>query len=194
MLAGGQSRRMGQDKARMAIEFPGLGDTTVGRVVLNALASVCEEVLVIGGQPLSGQEQAHRPDAFPDGGALAGVYSALHHATHDYVFVAGCDMPFLNTHTIAAMLDLATGYDVTVPIIDGRAETLHAVYRTSCAAPALRVLESGRRRIIEFFPEVRVRELSPAEFSAIDSTGHSTRNINTPEDFASAAADLRSAP
>lgn len=192
MLAGGQSRRMGQDKSRMAIDVPDLGETTVGQIVLNALGSVCQEVLHIGGQPLGDDLYAHHPDAFPDGGALAGVYTALHHATHDYVFIAGCDMPFLDPRAIAAMLDLATDYDVTLPIVDGRAQTLHSVYRASCAAAALRALESGRRRIIAFFPDVRVRELSPSEFAAIDPTGRSTRNVNTPEEFARAAAALRS--
>lgn len=192
MLAGGQSRRMGQDKALMTIAMPGLGETTVGQVVLNSLASVCREVIQIGGQPPPSDAHAHHPDAFPDGGALAGVYTALHRATHDYVFVAGCDMPFLDPRAIAAMLDLATGYDVTLPLVDGRAQTLHAVYRTACTAPALRALESGRWRIVAFFSEVSVRELSPSEFAAIDPSGRSTRNVNTPEEFARAAADLRS--
>ena len=80
----------------------------------------------------------------------------------------------------------ATLHTVPVPPTVPEAPT------TPLPDPALRALESGRRRVIAFFPDLRVRELSAEEFAAIDPTGRSARNVNTPEEFARAAAELRS--
>ncbi len=190
MLAGGQSRRMGTDKAGLEIVSREHGVTTISRLVLRALGEILPEVLVIGGEPLPGEGWRQCADLFPGGGALGGIYTALEQASHEYVFVAACDMPFLSPAAAAALLDLAAGHDVTVPVLDGRAQTLHAVYRKTCAAPALAVLESGRRRIVDFYPEMDVREVPAAEFARLDPGGRSTRNINTPEDLARARKEL----
>ena len=190
MLAGGQSRRMGADKARMKIEIPDRDESTIGRLVLDSLTAAFQEVLVIGGAAMPGPGWRQYADAFPEGGALGGVYTALRRASHEYVFVAACDMPFLSPRAAAAMLDLAIGFDVTIPIVDGKPQTLHAVYRTTCIEPVLAVLESGGRRVIDFYPEVSVRELQAEEFQRLDPGGQSARNINTPDDLARARADF----
>ncbi len=190
MLAGGQSRRMGTDKAGLEIVSREHGVTTISRMVLRALGQIFSEVLVIGGEPLPGEGWRQCADLFPGGGALGGIYTALQEARHEYVFVAACDMPFLAPATAAALLELAGGHDVTVPVLDGRAQTLHAVYRKTCAAPALALLESGRRRIVDFYPGVDVREVPAAEFARLDPGGQSSRNINTPEDLARARAEI----
>lgn len=190
MLAGGQSRRMGQDKSRMKIILPGRGPTTIGDVVLTTLALACEDVIIIGGESRFPDGRPHYPDTFHGGGTLSGIHSALTHASHDYVFVTGCDMPFLDVNTISAMFALASGFDVTVPIVNGRAETLHSVYRVSCIEAIAHVLNSGKRRVIEFFPNVHVREIPENEFQAINPSGNSNRNINTPRDVEQAIADL----
>ena len=190
MLAGGQSRRMGQDKSRMMINVPGRGQTTIGDAVLTALDVVCEDVIIVGGESRFPGGRPHYPDTFQGEGTLSGIHSALTHASHDYVFVTGCDMPFLDVDTISAMFALASGFDVTIPIVDGRAETLHSVYRVSCIESIAHVLNSGKRRVIEFFPSVHVREISESEFQAINPSGNSNRNINTPGDVKRAIADL----
>lgn len=190
MLAGGQSRRMGTDKAGLEIMSREHGLTTISRMVLRALEEVFPEVLVIGGEPLPEAGWRQCADLFPGGGALGGIYTALQEARHEYVFMVACDMPFLAPAAVAALLDLAAGHDVTVPVLDGRAQTLHAVYRKTCAAPALALLESGRRRIVDFYPEVDVREVPAAEFDRLDPGGQSTRNLNTPEDLARARAEI----
>jgi molybdopterin-guanine dinucleotide biosynthesis protein A len=44
-------------------------------------------------------------------------------------------------------------------------------------------LDAGKRRIVSFFPAVRVRAVPREELSAIDPKGLSFRNINTPEEY-----------
>jgi len=44
-------------------------------------------------------------------------------------------------------------------------------------------LEKGERKIISFFPKVRVRVLPEADWRTVDSEGLSFSNINTPENL-----------
>jgi molybdenum cofactor guanylyltransferase len=47
-------------------------------------------------------------------------------------------------------------------------------------------LESGRRQIAAFFPEVRVAYVEPDETRRYDPAGRSFLNVNTPEQMAEA--------
>ena len=95
--AGGQSRRMGQDKALL----PFLGRPLVSRVI-DRLASLADEVLVTTNQP-----EAYAflglpllPDLKPGRGALGGLYTAVASAGSPLVAVVACDMPFVSPEVI----------------------------------------------------------------------------------------------
>jgi len=44
-------------------------------------------------------------------------------------------------------------------------------------------LDAGERRIVSFFPQVRVHKVPAETFAAIDPHGVSFRNINTPQEY-----------
>ena len=71
-----------------------------------------------------------------------GIASALLYATTDYVFVVGCDMPFIRKETITYMVDQAHGEDIVIPRTDAGYEPLHAVYNRSCLPHMLRAIDS----------------------------------------------------
>ena len=88
--AGGESSRMGQDKALM----PFLGRPLIQRVT-DRLAPIADEVIVTTNHP-----EDYRflglplfPDLKPGRGALGGLYTALSSATCESVAVVACDMP-----------------------------------------------------------------------------------------------------
>ena len=179
-MAGGRSRRMGQDKAW--IELDGV---PIIRRVLEVLGEVADDVLVVAnderygslGVPVVG-------DRFPDGGALGGIATGVGAATHERVLVAACDMPFLRADLWRLLLDRADGADAVVPKVNGEYETLHALYTKACLAPMERALEGGRMRVISFFGDVRVREVGEGELRAIDPELRAFTNVNTPEELA----------
>ena len=45
------------------------------------------------------------------------------------------------------------------------------------------VLDAGRKRIVDFFPHVKVVEIGTREWAAIDPGGRSFCNINTPQEY-----------
>src|SRR5919108_2948434 len=97
ILAGGQSRRMGQDKALMALR----GRTLIQRV-MDALAPICDELILVTNTPDPYAHLALRmiPDAFPGAGSLGGLYSGLAAMIAEQAIAVACDMPFLNSELL----------------------------------------------------------------------------------------------
>ena len=182
IMAGGKSRRMGQDKAWIELD----GEPLIRRVA-NVLAQVADEVIVVANDPKY-QSLGLRvvPDRYPEGGALGGIATGVRAATHDRVLVAACDMPFLLAEVWRVLLDHRYEADVVIPKIGGELETLHALYTKACVAPMERALAAGKMRVISFFDEVRVQAIEEHELRVADPTLRSFTNVNTPEELASA--------
>ena len=182
IMAGGKSKRMGQDKAWIELD----GEPIIRRVA-NVLALVADEVIVVANDPrYAALGLRVVPDKFPDGGALGGIATGVSAATHDRVLVAACDMPFLSAEVWRVLLDHRYEADVVIPRIGGEYETLHALYTKACLAPMERALGAGKLRVISFFDEVRVQAIDERELRVADPTLRSFTNVNTPEELASA--------
>lgn len=191
VLAGGRSRRMGRDKARI----PVAGRPLLTRA-LDALAPVCDERLVIGPPE---REQEVPPgvrvvqDRIPDVGPLGGIYTALSEAGRPLALVVACDMPFLNPALLGHLISLADGYDVVLPRTAEGGHQTHAVYAHTCLTAVEAQLQRGQYRIDRFFDAVRVRYVDNDELRAYDPDLLSLFNVNTPEDLERAEAILRGA-
>jgi molybdopterin-guanine dinucleotide biosynthesis protein A len=192
VLAGGLSRRMGQDKRRLRL-WGGGGPTLLEHTVAT-VGALCPEVVVVLNDP---EEWPGLParlvgDRYPDGGALGGIYSGLATCTCHHSLVVACDMPLLSPALLSAMLARPREYDVLVPRspTPGAArnnldiEPLHAIYGKACLSPMREALEAGRRQIAAFFPAVRVAYVEPEEIARHDPHGRSFLNVNTAEQMA----------
>lgn len=183
--AGGQSSRMGTDK--------GLVELNGKRMVEHALAAVAglgDETLITTnhpdsyaflGLPLLGDDE-------PGAGALPGLQTALRGANGEYVLVVAVDMPFLNRGLLQHIVDQREGADVVVPKWDGRFQPTHALYRReACLAAVGNALAKNRRRMIGFYDDVVVREISAETVTKFSPDGRTFFNVNTPEDLKMAA-------
>jgi molybdopterin-guanine dinucleotide biosynthesis protein A len=184
--AGGESRRMGQDKALM----PFLGRPLIQRVV-DRLSPIAEEVIVTTNSPNDYRFLSLPlfPDLKPGRGALGGLYTALSSATGDAVAVVACDMPFASASLIKAASRLLAeeDADVVIPNSGGGLEPMHAIYRRETCLPAIEsAIEADKWRLISWFPQVKVRILQPEEIKPYDPSGLAFWNLNTPEEFAEA--------
>lgn len=181
--AGGESRRMGADKALL----PFLGQPLILRP-LNRLARLADEVLVTANQPENYLFLGLTliPDLLPGFGALSGLYTALSAASHPYVAVVACDMPFASPELFAVELALLreTGADAVIPRSEAGTEPFHAVYRRETCLPYLRsALDTSKRRVDAWFSQVNIRYLTPAEILPYDPDQRAFLNINTPEEL-----------
>lgn len=188
VLAGGKSSRMGTDKALLPI-VP--GGPPLLRVVLDRVGVVADEVLVVANErPGYGEFGVSVvPDRFPESGTLGGIATAIGEAAHAHVLVVACDMPFLNVGLLRSMAEAPRDYDVLVPRLPGESrqgsgfvmQTLHAIYGQPCLPAIERRLLAGRRQVIGFFEDVRVRTVELDEVRRFDPALRSFFNANTPE-------------
>jgi len=181
--AGGESKRMGQDKGLVTFQ----GQPLIVRV-LNRIAPIADELVVTSNQPENYQFLGLTPiaDRLPGRGALGGLYTALDAAHHLAVAVVACDMPFVNPLLLAFQLQMLneTGADLVIPRTEGGLEPFHAVYRRDTCLPHVRAaLQFDQRRVDAWFPLVNVVDLSPETMQPYGRLGLAFLNINTPEEL-----------
>ncbi|HSQ17684.1 MAG TPA: molybdenum cofactor guanylyltransferase [Anaerolineales bacterium] len=181
--AGGESKRMGQDKGLVAFQ----GQPLIMRV-LNRVAVIADELVITSNQPESYRFLGLTPvpDRQPGRGALGGLYTALDAAHHPAVAVVACDMPFVNPLLLAFQLQLLneTGADLVIPRTPDGLEPFHAVYRRETCLPHVRAaLQFDQRRVDAWFPLVKVYELTPEAIQPYDPLGLAFLNINTPQEL-----------
>jgi len=188
VLAGGQSRRLGTDKALLT--FNG---RTLLAATIETLRPLFQEVIVVSNQPQAHAHPASRlvGDVFPGKGSLGGIYSGLVAAGAPHCLVVACDMPFLNAGVIRYMASLASDADVVIPRLAANVEPLHAIYAKTCLPHMRQLLDEGNLKIIDFFPKVRVRYVEASELAPWDPDHRAFMNINTPQDLARVMALLQ---
>jgi molybdopterin-guanine dinucleotide biosynthesis protein A len=188
VLAGGRSRRFGRDKSLALLE----GERLVDRQV-RTLRALFPDVMVVGGATDDPSDQTvpvvH--DIVAASGPLGGIQAALSHACGEDVLVTACDMPFLQLPLLRRLVEIAPGHDVVVCRRGSYLEPLLGVYSSRCLPHIGRMLDSGERRIISFFPFVKTVYVEEEETRRLDPLGLSFFNVNTPEDMAKANELLR---
>ncbi len=179
ILAGGENKRIGRHKA-----FIKLNGKTIIENQIKLLREIFAELLIVTNSP---QEYEHlgvemTADIIPHKGPLGGIYSGLLSSENFYNFFLACDVPFPNNHLIAYMKELVDSYDAVVPQTRVRYEPLTAFYSQNCLSPIKRQMDSGNLKIVDFFPQVKVRIIKTEELNKFDPEGISFFNVNTPED------------
>ncbi len=181
--AGGQSRRMGQNKALM----PFRGQTLIERVAAR-MRPIAAELLLITNRP-EDYQFLHLPmdgDRVQGKGPLGGLLTALEVARYETVAVVACDMPFVSPQLLQAEAELleSQGWDVVIPELNGGLEPLHAVYRKSaCLGEIRRALQEERLRLDSWLGGVRVYRMDEAHLRRHDPDLMAFMNVNTPEEF-----------
>jgi molybdenum cofactor guanylyltransferase len=184
--AGGQSSRMGEDKALKTF----LGRPLIQRVI-KRLTPIADEVIVTSNH-LEEYRFLDLPlfsDLKPGRGALGGLYTAIASASYPIVAVVACDMPFASASLLetGSRLLVEEGVDVVIPQSEESYEPLHAIYRRETCIPAIEsAIDADQWKVIAWFPQVKVRVLTSDEIKQHDPSGLAFWNVNTPEEFAKA--------
>ena len=193
LLAGGKSRRMGEDK-----RFLVLGEQTLLERGLAVLRSMFQDVLVVIAQdspPLHVDARVVQ-DLVPDCGSLGGLYTGLTQATTPCIFVVACDMPFLNQAVIAQFIRRGAVGDIVMAKLDGRLHPMHAVYGKRCLPALEQMIQARQLKIQEVVlqPSLRVEYVTERDLSSVDPSGRSFCNVNTLADLEAARSLLARTP
>lgn len=183
IMAGGQSLRMGRDKAGLALR----GRSLLERAIQRWDGWGHALVVAIGGMERAAVVPPGIRAVFDERlgcGPLEGFYRGALACRTELLLLCAVDTPFL-TPAHAAPLCAAIGQaDACVYTIDGRPQPLFGLYRPArCAAVAQALLDSGARKmrlLLDRVDTVTLPAPDPAAFL----------NINTPQELRAADARL----
>ena len=186
VLTGGASARMGRDKAHLPV-----GGVASATRVAARLAALCEDVVLVGGDPPAEASGRRAPDVPGPRCALRGLVGALEACRAERVLVVATDLPFVSADLLLALIAWPVA-DALVPRDARGAHPLCALYRREPVLDvARRLLADERLAMRELLAAVDTRYLEGADLAAVDPDGRALTNLNTPEDLARAEGPLR---
>ncbi len=179
VLTGGTSSRMGSDKAHLAID----GVAAATRVA-RCLALLCEDVVLVGGDPPADAPGRRVQDGEGERCALRGLVAALEAARAERVLVVATDVPFVTPDLLLALIAWPEA-DAVVPRGADGVHPLCALYRRKPAlAVARRHLAEERLALSALLDALATRYLEGDDLRGVDPDGTALTNLNTPEDVA----------
>ena len=182
IIAGGQSSRMGRDKALLPFDNQPL-IAHIARII----APIFVETIVVTANPHIARAAALPAifDRFTGRGPLAGIHAALAHFEAP-TFVVACDMPRINADFIRYICaDFGSDVTARVPLSDDGFEPLHAIYAPVCLPTFERYLQTegkmpAMRRVLE---EVGASWIAPEIARRFDGELRMFENWNAPGDL-----------
>jgi molybdopterin-guanine dinucleotide biosynthesis protein A len=177
VLAGGQSRRMGRDKALLVFR----GQTLVERA-LATLRQVTDEVAIVGDRPDLGRFAEIISDAACGVGPVAGLVAGLKHCTRDWAMFMPVDVPLLRGEILLRMIEAAETADALglVPVADGLSQPLCLVLHRTLKDGLERQMLGGERKVMRALEGAAGSRLVQMPLSDSEQFA----NLNTPEDVA----------
>jgi len=180
LLAGGKSRRMGQDKATML--FCGM---PLWRIQLELLRKIQPQDLFVSAQtdpPWRPGDVAFVADDQPSRGPLSGIAATLSRTTTDHLLALGIDMPFMTENYLRFLCQQVQPGCGAVPVIENRAEPLAAIYPQNASPEFVNALSGD-----DFSLQPLVRKLIAIgklhSLQVSEQNRALFRNLNEPQDL-----------
>lgn len=173
ILAGGQSKRFGSDKALHVID----GQSMIQRIY-DVLSVIADPMFISTGMSDRnyGLPVKHLIDTYPDAGPLAGLHAGLLVADTEWLVVLATDLPFVTTDILKQLIDQCDEIsDAVVARSMNRIQPLCGCYRTKLAKLAANRLQQKKRSVMGFLDSLNVK--------TVDIPGAAMRNINQLSDL-----------
>ena len=187
ILAGGQSRRMGRDKALLPLG----GQTLIERVI--AAASPLGYPRLIVGDPsfYSHLGLPVHSDRRTGLGPLGGLYTALS-ATATPVLLLACDLPFLTPDFLRHLVNRRGPHQAVVPHTDTGLQPLCALYEPSCLAAVEAAIQADQLGMRDLLNNLSLDLVKEKDWRPYDERGLLFANLNAPAEYERAQAELSS--
>lgn len=182
LLGGGRAVRLGGTPKGL-LRLAGVAIATRS---LGLFRELFGDALVVTNDPApwSGLGAPVVADVLPGKGAPGGLHAALSAARTPWVFVAGCDMPFLAEGPIRYLAGLRAGAPAVVVQGERGLEGLHAFWSRAALPTVDRMLREGDPSVRAIAEAVGARVVTAEAWRAVDPAGRSFANANTPDDLA----------
>ncbi len=182
ILAGGKSSRMGFDKQMLMEDGRRLLDK-----VIETLREEFSDIIVITAKPELYEGMGVRvfPDTYQNKGPLAGIHTALTHASSRYVYLLACDMPVVNLSFVRHMKERIreTGADICSCKFNDRMETFNTFYSRDLLPDVTHRLETGNSSLFRFIYGNQACVIEQEEAARFDKELSMFTNINTRSEY-----------
>lgn len=157
ILAGGQSSRMGQNKALMMID----GVSVIERIAIE-LEKITDELLIVTNtfHTYDYLNIAMVEDEQKGKGPLAGIQAGLKVSQSEKNLIVACDMPFISSSLGALLLEELEDYQAAIPKFEGRMDPLFGAYRKDALPAVSQSLEKNELRMMSLLQNLHVRYIS----------------------------------
>lgn len=205
ILAGGDSSRIGENKALLKIQ-----NKTLIELIVDKLSTISSKIYivthdkdeyyflknveVVEDYPVIKNEKTVISDnsAFSlldlhsqdkPRNVLNAIYTGLDQSEYEYNFVCACDMPNLNLNLINYMYSLKAQYDIVIPAIENKPITLHTFYRKNNLEVMKKVLDKGNKQVKRIFRDLNVKYIPEEALRSEDPELRAFFHIKTPLDY-----------
>jgi len=185
ILAGGESKRMGEDKASLTLA----NDSLLHHAIHN-LQPLFASLLVSVHRPIPQLSLPQLCDQGSARGPIMGIATALKQVTTPWLFVLACDMPLMTASVVRMMADRRADYHAVVPSVDGVLQPLAAFYSTECLPLMASHIALGHRSLQGVIRQLKARIIAEEEIRRCDPTLLSFMDIDTRDDAVRAEAIL----
>ncbi len=181
ILAGGDSRRMGRDKAMMPFS-----EHTLIQSVITIMQGLFPATIL--------SVRAHRQeidlpqvcDMHENGGPLTGLVTTLGRITTPWAFVVACDMPFISPELVLQLSEQRAQYQAVVPVVDGHLQPMAAFYSVSAIAVMRATLALGDKSLSGAIRNLNVSYVDETRMLSSEAALRSFIDLDTPQDWAQA--------
>lgn len=178
ILAGGNSQRMGSDKANLL-----LGGQTLLQRAIATMQQIFPHVIVSVRQPRPEINLQQICDETPNAGPLAGLVSAMSHVTTPWAFAVACDMPFIKPAVVELLAKHRFQCQAVVPVVHNYPQPLAAFYASSCLDTIRTHFSSGEKNSLRaILEQLQVRYVDETELMQADPALRSFFDLDTPQD------------
>jgi len=183
ILAGGNSNRMGQDKAGLIFA----GEPLLNRAI-QSTQPLFEKLLISVREPRKRLLFPQLCDSGEGGGPIMGIATALEQVDTPWVFAMACDMPFVSAEMIVALASRRAAQEIVVPVVDGMLQPLAAFYSKACLPLMRRQIEAGDRSLKRLIEQADATRIDGEELRSFDPELLSFMDLDCMQDVQRAEA------
>ncbi len=193
--AGGQSRRMGRNKALLPVPPDGV---LLVAYILARLRGLASDVVVVVSNDLEVAQAVQGigsvivlGDRWAEAGALGGIATGLQ-VCQDWAMVVACDMPLVEPLIFSKLIEVANSrqqLDAVIPLMAGQMQPFHGLWQRS-ALPVLEAqIEAGELAVHRALAKLKVAWMDEQALG-IGGESLAFANVNTPAEWEEVAAIL----
>ncbi|BFT69683.1 molybdenum cofactor guanylyltransferase [Paenibacillus sp. P36] len=162
---------------------------------LTEMSRICNQMIVVSNEPEAFQlllASNSMPlnvqwvsDIYVQKGPLSGIHAAAQAATEQFMWIVGCDMPFISSEAAEAMRQLCqeANVDAVIPVIDDKVHPLHGIYSRLVGSEAEVLLKKEQYRLMGLLDHIDWLPAENAFFEKLNLSSKFVTNVNTPDEY-----------